>query len=601
MPGIHVLSPHLANQIAAGEVVERPGSIVKELVENAVDAHASAVTIEIVNGGIDQVVVADNGTGIPDEDCETAFLRHATSKIRSSDDLMHIGTLGFRGEALASIAAVSRVTMSTRTADDELGALVRYEGGALREHRRTGGPVGTRIEVNNLFYNVPARLKFLKSVRSESGAVGDYAARLILSLPNIAFHFMSNGRTVYQSTGDGSLINALVAVYGVEIVPQLCPVTFDDGYLRIDGFVGTPELSRPNRMGQSFFLNGRIIRSNALSAALARAFDTRLMTGRYPFAVLTMQIALAEVDVNVHPAKLEVRFVDEGRITRSVCVACSEALVHSYVPDVRLERLDKRAETSGVTMRDMPAPRGVDLRGSLNDHAYSVRESSAAAIPCGKAQPGPLPAAMPEFRPEQGLQSSLFDRQADGEAPLSEPCSMIGVAFQTYWFVQRGDAVYCIDQHAAHERLLYDALQNRQTTVVSQALLMPEEMPLAPEDFALYCDHRNELEQFGYVFADVQGRENRVTLAAVPQLNGVALKSAFLLDVLHGRDISRAKLMQTACKHAVKAGEPIGREELNALLGALAENEALLTCPHGRPVAVRITRLELEKMFKRVL
>ena len=308
MPKIHVLSPHIANQIAAGEVVERPCSIVKELVENAVDAHASAITIEIENGGIDRIRIVDNGQGIADEDCETAFLRHATSKINSADDLSRIATLGFRGEALASIAAVSRVSLITRTADAELGTQLLYEGGVQKEHKRVGGVPGTTIEVTNLFYNVPARLKFLKSARSESGAIGDYVAKAILSLPNVAFQFISNAKTVYRSTGDGSLKNALVAVYGVECVPNLCPVAFDDGYLKIDGFVGTPELSRPNRMGQSFFLNGRIIRSAALSAALSRAFDTRLMIGRYPFAVLTMQIALAEVDVNVHPSKLEVRF-----------------------------------------------------------------------------------------------------------------------------------------------------------------------------------------------------------------------------------------------------------------------------------------------------
>ena len=609
LPGNRVLSPHLANQIAAGEVVERPSSIVKELVENAVDAHASAVTVEIENGGIDRIAITDNGTGIPDADCETAFLRHATSKIESSDDLTHIATLGFRGEALASIAAVSRVTMTTRTANDELGTLIRYEGGALKEHRRTGGAVGTRVEVSNLFYNVPARLKFLKSARSESGAVGDYAARLILSLPNVAFHFINNGRTVYQSTGDGSLKNALVAVYGVEIVPQLCPVAFDDGYLKIDGFVGTPELSRPNRMGQAFFLNNRIIRSNALSAALARAFDTRLMIGRYPFAALAMQIALAEVDVNVHPAKLEVRFADESRVTRSVCVACSEALVRSYVPDVHLEQDTETPETTmqGIADASMlqggakEIPRSIELRTLPDTRGYSVREAFETTIPRSEDRYDSVHAAPPPFRPERGMQSSLFDRRADGQASLCAPYCVIGVAFSAYWFVQQGDAVYCIDQHAAHERLLYDALQNRQTAVVSQALLAPEEITLAPEDFALYCEHRNELERFGYVFADVQDRENHVILAAVPQLNGVALKSAFLLDALHGRDISRVKLMQTACKHAIKAGEPIVREELDALLGALTENEALLTCPHGRPVAVRITRLELEKMFKRVL
>lgn len=608
MSGIHVLSPHIANQIAAGEVVERPSSVVKELVENAVDAHASAITIEIENGGIDRIAITDNGIGIPDADCETAFLRHATSKISTTDDLTHIATLGFRGEALASIAAVSRVTLTTATAIDELGTFLRYDGGVRKEHRRVGGAVGTRIEVENLFFNVPARLKFLKSIRAESGAIGDAVARLILSLPQVAFHFVNNGKSIYRSTGDGSLLNALVAIYGVEIVPQLCKASFDDGYLKIDGYVGTPELSRPNRMAQSFFLNGRTIRSNALSAALSRAFDTRLLIGRYPFAALAIQIALAEVDVNVHPAKLEVRFIDESRVTRSVCVACSEALLRSYVPEARLETKStvsdgithSNADSAETPVLECELPRMVDLRQPVLNASFGVRE---AAMAKSWRMDAASTAEESAFRPIPGTQNSLFTtRGVSGESePLMEPYSVIGVAFRTYWFVEQGEAIYCIDQHAAHERLLYDALSNRTVAIVSQALLEPEEITLDAPDYALYCEKKSALESFGYVFADARASENHVTIAAVPQLNGVALRGAFLLDRLHERDISRALLTQSACKHAIKAGEPITGAELRTLLTALTAGETLLTCPHGRPVAVRITRLELEKLFKRVL
>lgn len=602
MPTIHVLTPHIANQIAAGEVVERPASIVKELVENAVDANATVINIEIENGGIDRILITDNGVGIPDEDCETAFLRHATSKISNAEDLTRIVTLGFRGEALASIAAVSRVTMTTRTAVDEMGTQIRYEGGELRLHKRVGCPVGTSIEVTDLFYNVPARRKFLKSARAESGTVGDCAARLLLSLPSIAFQFINNGRSVYQTSGDGSLKNAIAAVYGISVAPHLCPVAFDDGYLRIGGFIGTPELSRVNRTGQVFFLNRRLIRSNALSAALSRAYDTRLLIGRYPFAVLTIDIALAEVDVNVHPAKLEVRFVDEQRVTRSVCVACTEALLSSYVPAATWESSTEasRIDVSDISVSSAAKPVAspmVELRGSFSDGNKSLVRENARYSQMPKMPSIPYYAVhVSGMKAQSETQTSLFTQD---DAPFQEPYTVVGVAFETYWFVQQGDAVFCIDQHAAHERLLYDALCEERAAVVSQALLLPEEMKLLPSDYALYLERKAELTAFGYVFSDRD--DGSILLAAVPQLNGMPLKSAFLLDALHDADINKAALMQTACKHAVKAGEPITKSELTTLLDALKTNETLLTCPHGRPIAVRMTKHAIEKMFKRVL
>ncbi|MEG1523581.1 MAG: DNA mismatch repair endonuclease MutL [Clostridia bacterium] len=605
MPRIHVLNAHIANQIAAGEVVERPCSVVKELVENAVDAHASAVTIEIENGGIDRIRIVDNGSGIADEDCETAFLRHATSKISSAEDLMHIATLGFRGEALASVGAVARVYLTTRTASDELGTAVVYEGGVLKEHRRTGSPEGTTIEVRDLFFNVPARLKFLKSARSENGAIGDYVARLILSLPEIAFHYLANGKTIYQTTGDGDLKNALIAIYGTNIAPHLCEIDFDDGYLKISGYVGTPEISRVNRSGQTFFLNNRIIRSNALSTALSRAFDTRLLIGRYPFATLSMRIALAEVDVNVHPAKLEVRFVDEERIIRSICAACSKALIRSYVP--KMPASEAVHVDAGEQMNNCSR---VELRKPISMSTYSVREDLSAA-PCidskqiiANASAFKTAAEMLEVprynvvttQQKRSEQTDLF-RYAS--VPFAQPFFVIGAAFNTYWFVQQGEVVYCIDQHAAHERLLYDAITTKRDAVISQALLIPEEIQLLPSDYELFLQKKGELVEFGYLFSE-KG-ERTVVLASVPQLNGIPLKSEFLLDVLHDSSPVRVSLTQSACKHAVKAGEPISRSEIEVLLHELADNEALLTCPHGRPVAVRIPKIEIEKWFKRVL
>lgn len=600
MPSIHVLPPRIANQIAAGEVVERPGSVVKELVENAIDAGATAVTIEIENGGMELIRVTDNGGGIADDDCETAFLRHATSKISTANDLFAIRSLGFRGEALASIAAVSRVTLQTQTDQDELGSLIRYEGGDLLEHKRAAGTRGTRIEVRDLFYNVPARLKFLKSTRAESAAIGDYIARLILSAPQIAVHYVSGGKTVYRSAGNADVKDALICVYGVGYERQICPVTFDDGYLRITGYVGVPELARANRSGQTFLLNGRIIRSSALSNALSRSFDTRVMIGRFPFAALYLNIAYAEVDVNVHPAKLEVRFTDEQRVSRSIVAACSEALIRSFVPTVQTDMGESADRAPRVFDQADPSVR-VDLRAPVLQPSGSLREGGythSVRVPTFR-----MPNRVTEGRTEQ---EPVFP-SIQGN-PLSEPYHVIGCAFDTYWYVQQGDSVYCIDQHAAHERLLYDALMEKSAAVVSQTLFLPEEMRLLPSEADAFTSNQNELERFGFVFSDAG--ETSVTLLAVPQVNGSPLKSAFLHDVLEyvsGLDAARPNdwfrdaIAQSACKHAVKAGERLMQSEIEQILKRLGEQESLLTCPHGRPVAVRFTKADIEKMFKRVL
>jgi DNA mismatch repair protein MutL len=614
MPKIHVLPPHIANQIAAGEVVDRPSSVVKELVENSIDAGATAVTIEIENGGVDLIRILDNGLGIADEDCDTAFLRHATSKIASAGDLFSIRSLGFRGEALASIAAVSRVRLQTQTQDDELGTLIRYEGGSLVEHRRTGGTRGTSVEVRDLFYNVPARLKFMKSSRAESASIGDYIARLILSAPQIAVHFVNGGKTVYRSSGNGNLREALLSVYGVSADSMLCPVQLDDGYLKIEGFVGTPELARANRSGQTITLNGRIIRSNALSNALSRAFDTRVMGGKFPFAVLALSLSFQEVDVNVHPAKLEVRFADEQRIARSIVVSCSEAVTRSYIPSfsateditpettehARYERLEQTPYTPSLEH----APQ-IDLRAPAPQQDVTLRENSSGFTPPPRVPLYRFPKEeQPAVRPTQ---HSIFLKHEESDAP-EEPYTVIGCAFDAYWFVQQGDSVYLIDQHAAHERLLYDALMNREAAVVSQTLFLPEDVRLLPSETEQFSEHRKELEAFGFIFSDVT--ETSVALLAVPQVKGTPLKGTFLHDVLehlsceaatHQNEWFRDAIAQAACKSAVKAGERLSSEELHKLIDSFRAGDTLLTCPHGRPVAVRLTKLEIEKLFKRVL
>lgn len=623
MAQIRVLSPHIANQIAAGEVVERPSSVVKELVENALDAGATNITIEIENGGTDLIRVCDNGKGIAEDECKTAFLRHATSKIASVEDLTHIVTLGFRGEALASIAAVAEVSMRTRTVEAEQGTLLRIANGEVLGQSPCACMVGTSLEVRNLFSNVPARLKFLKSVRTEAGYISDYVSRMMMAVPSVAFHLINNGKTVYQTFGDGKLKNALLCVYGAEVLPHLRDVAFDDGYLSIDGFVGTENISRPNRLQQSFFLNGRYIRSYSLSAALQRAFDTRLMVGRFPFAVLAMRIAGGEVDVNVHPTKMEVRFVDEQRIIRSVTAACHRALLSctSMESAAASERDSIMAETPPADPVRSPASHvAVDLpnlRGSIQPSAQPIREAQPAyrrsASPTFSWPPAPRPSAPAAQAVVHRIDTNTRDEQPKAEHPeqlllTTLPYTILGAAFQTYWIVQQGENLFLIDQHAAHERRIYEALMQRTLEAVSQPLLTPQPVSLSPLELDAFEENREALEELGFSF-DFRD-DGTVLLCSVPQILGEPLTGAYLHDALEqltivgktsARELRRERIIQSACKHAVKAGEPLDRQEIARLLSDFEREGIPLTCPHGRPAMIRLSKREIEKLFKRVL
>ena len=614
MPHIHVLTPHIANQIAAGEVIERPSSIVKELVENAIDAGASSITVEIQNGGIDLIRIIDNGCGISDEDAETAFLRHATSKISRIEDIAGIMTLGFRGEALASIAAVSSVRLLTRTESEDAGTCIEIEGGEIRSHTRIGCTLGTTIEVRNLFYNVPARLKFLKSPRAETGNIGEYMTRLILSKPDISFHFISNDKTVYRSNGDGSLKNALIAIYGITISRQILPVEYDDGYLKLSGYIGLPELSRPNRTGQYFYMNGRMIQSSQLSSALSRSMESRVMIGRYPFAVLFISISPYEVDVNIHPTKLQVHFADEERVMRTVYSACREAISRSYIPTVSLETASP--EKQNLSFVDDSAdiknpPRTIAVAETLSEYTGSTVQASAMPesperpeflSPNSEENPVPEPKDVPVFRVPKSSQIDLisesYKQNPPAEHPLRGRYSIIGCAFHTYWFIQFENAVYVMDQHAAHERLLYDQLRSQKTVPVTQALLSPIHVSLDLSDFYLFAERKKHLEEFGFVFGSCN--ETSVTILGVPVINGIPLREQFILDILHDNDFEKDSLMQKSCKHAVKGGDILSEMEIEYLLSQLVKTDTLLTCPHGRPICIRITQTEFEKMFKRI-
>ena len=608
MAVIHVLKPQVANQIAAGEVVERPASVVKELVENAIDAGTTAVTVRIENGGMRSITVTDNGCGIAREDCRNAFLRHATSKITTADDLSRVLTLGFRGEALASIASVSRVTMLTRQKESEVGTKLIIDNGTFASEEDSPCVFGTTFTVEELFASVPARLKFLKSARTEAGYIGDYIGKMILAKPEISFRYEADGKTVYETYGDGNLMNAIYCVYGSTVADKLVPVEYDNGYMRVSGYLGLPEISRNNRTFQTLFINGRSIRSVSVSTAVLQAYDTRLMIGRFPFFVLNLSLAPQEVDVNVHPTKAEVRFADENRVFTTVSAAAKLALGASerHVESAFEHVLPKQPELQ----KDLPTERQpvpvphVDFRKfAPQSKSFSYRESSFNTF-----REKDTTGAVPSFSVRSSTASERSKPVQSEPLFSNEKAEIIGCVFQTYWVVTRRENLFLIDQHAAHERRLFDDLCARKTEMSSQQLLVPREVTLTPSEMSVWEANQSIILELGYGLT--RNGAMSLLLSEVPLLNGQMLNEPYLHAVLsileeQGRDLKDAllkeRLMQAACKHAIKGGEAIDREEISALLDSFMKGEVPLTCPHGRPVVVRITKAELEKMFRRIV
>lgn len=620
MARIHVLQPHIANQIAAGEVVERPSSVVKELVENAIDAGATAVTVEIENGGMRSIRVVDNGCGMDREDSRNAFLRHATSKIAATEDLDRISTLGFRGEALASIASVARVSMTTRMQGAEVGTAIVIDNGKILSEEDAACVFGTSFTVEALFASVPARLKFLKSPRTEAGYIGDYLARMILARPKIAFRYVSDGKTVYETYGDGDLYNALFCVYGKTIAEKVVPLSYDNGYVKIEGFLGLPEISRSNRTYQTLLLNGRYIRSFSVSASVLQAYDTRIMIGRFPFFVLSLTLAPQEFDVNVHPTKLEVRFADESRICGAVRTACRDALASSalHVPSALDTVMPKDAEPpkeegqTGAFSYEPARPAVSAGLGYSRPSAFSdakkpfVLKEPPVWNSFPRVDSG---SAVPTYRVASDRTDRVPTPHVREDSLVSDAeTKIIGCVFNGYWIAEREETMYLIDQHAAHERKLYEQLEAREVSLASQPLLLPYELRLTPSEAETLRAHSDELNELGYRIENIGSLNPSV--AAVPVLNGTQLREEYLHEVLEilsefGAGAAdwmvKSRLMQCACKHAIKAGERISAQEIESLLLEYLNGTIPLTCPHGRPVIIRITKTEIEKMFRRIV
>ena len=642
MPHIQELSPHVADLIAAGEVVERPASVVKELCENAVDAGAHTVTVEIQNGGMTLIRVTDDGCGIAPEECETAFLRHATSKIRTEYDLEAIGTLGFRGEALAAIAAVSRVELLTRRQEDPLGTSLTLEGGQVEDREETGCPMGTTLLVRDLFFNTPARLKFMKKDAAEGAACFSAVQKQALSHPEVSFKFIRDGKQELLTPGDGQLRSALYAVLGRELALGFVPVEGSGEDISVSGFVSLPTCCRGNRGYQFFFVNGRYVKSQSMTAALEQAYANQRMVGKFPGCVLHLRVKLNAVDVNVHPTKQEVKFGAERAVFSAVYYAVLSALggdksrpqaaevLHPHVDGGRQTSLPlhdfthptrpaAQTPTADTTQKNRPlvspAPPPVQRQDKRTVPLSSLKRAGLEPAPTGigverDVVRGPARADLVGAGPRPARKESAEEGRAGLEPAPTDmeqeiPWHIIGELFHTYIVVEQGDKALLIDKHAAHERMNFDKMRAAGYTPMSQILLTPVVFTPTPEEHSVLLEYAGELDKAGFEVEDFGG--GALVVRRVPDYLEAGQAPAALTEIagrlsLTGETGETERMDEIwhtmACKAAIKGGWKNAAEELEAVTRAVMSGEVKY-CPHGRPVCVELPKSQLEKQFKR--
>lgn len=661
MPKIIQLSPHIANLIAAGEVVERPASVVKELLENAVDAGASKITIEIRDGGMTFLRVTDNGCGMTPEDAQTAFLRHATSKLRSAEDLAAIGTMGFRGEALAAIASVSRIDLMTKTPGAISGVSLHLEAGKVLDESEVGCPEGTTIIVRDLFYNTPARMKFMKSDTVEGARVASAVQLQALAHPQVAFQFLRDGKQVLSTPGTGGLQAAVYCVYGRDCA-RMVPVESRWDSYALTGFVSRPTDARPSRNLQTFFVNNRPVKSRLLISALEEAYRNQIMVGKFPACVLHLNLPAGAVDVNVHPAKTEVKFLSEKAVFDCVHYGVLGALNKQVDrPEVRFSKKPEPAAQSvpsappsppqhkavprqdffrTMTAQDFQAmsqvldkvPRPEPAAASAA--AAKVREESGSllretvVIPASRPVPAvalpprepetrnPIPASPAQSISEQPLPPQETQSIAPSSPPEAEqtalempaeiPWRMVGELYNSYILVEQGEEAFLIDKHAAHERILFEKLKANQESISSQSLISPISVRLSPAAAGELLANQDMLDSLGFSIEEFG--ENTLLIRQIPMDLGpedaASTLESLAADLLNGRraqaDTVRDELLHTvACKAAIKAGWKNDEAELLAVAKAVMSREDLKYCPHGRPICVTLSKKQLEKQFKR--
>ena len=672
MSKIHVLNQDTINKIAAGEVIERPMAVVKELTENAIDADANAITVEVKDGGKALIRMTDNGVGMNEEDVRLAFTPHATSKIDDAEDLLRVSTLGFRGEALASISSVSQLEMVTKTRNELMGCRYEADGGKERTLEAVGCPDGTTILVRNLFFNTPARLKFLKSSPTEAGYINTLIERLALSHPDISFRFINQNQTKLHTSGNGNLKDVIYHIYGKDITSNLLEVDASEVSCQVKGFIGKPIISRGNRNYMNYFINGRYIKSSTIHKAIEDAYQPYTMQHRYPFTVLHFTVAPELVDINVHPQKMEIRFSDAQGIYQSVYHAISEALKHrEFIPEVSLaspasQPVPKRGQATAKPVREpemfeKKRMQSVQIleeikkqdeilkqQGIMRESAVygkqdradaskimddvSDMESTKAAgnaVPnirqteeAGSTAPNIGQVEIVEnivqntehtkevkYNVHNPVQESFFDKGILSEQAQKE-VKIIGQVFDTYWILQYDNAMYMVDQHAAHEKVLYERFMKQfsEKKPMVQLLQPPVVLTLTMQEEQAVKEHMSVFEELGYQIEPFGGREYVVNgvPAHLPQIGNEELLKEVIDAIVdeHSRptpDILKDKIASMSCKAAVKGNNRLPREQMEELLRELMTLENPYHCPHGRPTMIKMTKTELDKKFKRIV
>ena len=666
---VRLLDTNTANQIAAGEVVEKPASVVKELVENALDAGADKIEVTIFAGGTEYIRVTDNGCGMSEADAKMAVLRHATSKLTKAEDLLSLNTLGFRGEALPSIASVSNFTLLTRPESEEFATSVHIDGGENTEVTASGGSTGTTVIVENLFFNVPARRKFLKTVSTEGRYISELLTRLALSRPDVRFKLVNNDKEVLSTPGDGDLEHAIKALYGKNVAENLLEVSMNDPKVRVSGFIGKPTLLKGTRQWQTFFVNGRCIGSKMLSKAMDHAYQSQIPKSGFPFAVINLKVDTASVDVNVHPQKSEIKFSDDSLIYKAMYKALTDALTKpmsaqktqvTLLPDSELNVFVKpqpQAVSAPVTPAPQPKPAYQPPQPVFKSGAEQIfktperkEEQPAPASESLLVHEQPAPVVKKEQAEQQAMWQPFDDfnktsatvsyskgyqepvlevHEARSEFAKPQPAEAasvpnretiaftdtdsgmdtiwpIGQVDKTFIIAQSETTLYLIDQHAAHERILYDKLVASHEQIPSQQLLMPLYVDMAADDIALIEEHRDEFLALGVDAASAGESLLRVSSlpadikadAAEDFINAISKMLREMRNV-NGSDLRQEVLHMTACKAAIKAGQLLNMRQMRQLIIDLCNTTHPFTCPHGRPCMIEIDSNQLYKMFKR--
>ena len=659
---IRELNNDIAKKIAATEVIERPFSVVKELVENSIDAGASMITVRIERGGISRIQVTDNGCGMAKEDAEKCFLRHYTSKIYTEEDLQEIYTMGFRGEALSSIAAVSQVDLYTKREQDEVGAHIIYADGAMADSRDEGMPDGTTFAVSNLFYNVPARMKFLKRDATEASYITDLMARFILSHPEISFRYINSRKEIYFSAGDNNLVNAIYTVYGKDFAKSVIPVDYEKDGIKVSGLIGKSDISRANRNYQSFFVNRRYIKSALMCKALENAYKNQIMAGKHPAAVLNVDINAAMTDVNSHPTKQEIKFINDCE--SSVFTAVFHAVENALYSDYSIPKIERVKENK-------PAAFKADIVKSDAQYELEWNKQKDRWTPADEVKPEEKPILPPEPKKEipesyekdvspeyfqkrknQIMKEAALEDKLRAESFLKEDMKIpqtytrsstpffdavsakiaqktekellndeketvddinfkvIGQIFSTYVIVEKDDEMLLIDQHAAHERLKYEEIKKEleHKKVLAQDLLIPVSVKLAPTEYEVFSENKEFLNELGFEAEDFG--ENTIVVRTAPSYVEYDDIEQLLVELISQISENKQKPMAQkteyaiytiACKAAIKANHIFDRKELENLCERVFALGSINTCPHGRPITVSMTKKELEKEFKRIV